>query len=93
MKLDISLVRSADTDAGRRALIASMVAFARETGCTVLAEGIETQGEMDTMRALGVALGQGYLLGRPATAEAIGLRIASARQPETASVQRAAASC
>jgi EAL domain-containing protein (putative c-di-GMP-specific phosphodiesterase class I) len=68
MKLDIALVRSVDVDPGRRALIASMITFAHKTGCTVLAEGIETQAELDTLRALGVTLGQGYLLGRPAAA-------------------------
>ena len=66
MKLDIALVRSVNSDPGRRALIASLITFAHETGCTVLAEGIETPAELDTLRALGVTLGQGYLLGRPA---------------------------
>ena len=37
----------------------------RETGCTVLAEGIESESELNALRGLGVALGQGYLLGRP----------------------------
>jgi EAL domain-containing protein (putative c-di-GMP-specific phosphodiesterase class I) len=32
----------------------------------ILAEGIETLGELDTLRRLGVPLGQGYVLGRPA---------------------------
>jgi EAL domain-containing protein (putative c-di-GMP-specific phosphodiesterase class I) len=67
LKLDIALVRSVNTDPGRHALVASMVAFARETHCTVLAEGIETTGELESLRALGVELGQGYLLARPAS--------------------------
>jgi EAL domain-containing protein (putative c-di-GMP-specific phosphodiesterase class I) len=71
MKLDISLVRAVDQDCGRRALIASMITFARETDCTVLAEGIETAAELDTLRTLGVDLGQGYLLGRPAAIESL----------------------
>jgi EAL domain-containing protein (putative c-di-GMP-specific phosphodiesterase class I) len=66
VKLDIALVRSVDVDPARRALIGSMVTFARETGSTLLAEGIETPGELDAIRALGVPLGQGYHLGRPA---------------------------
>jgi EAL domain-containing protein (putative c-di-GMP-specific phosphodiesterase class I) len=66
VKLDIALVRSVDRDPARRALIASMVAFARETGCTVLAEGIETEEEMEVCQGLGVTLGQGYLFARPA---------------------------
>ena len=31
----------------------------------VVAEGIETAAELDTLRALGVETGQGFLLGRP----------------------------
>lgn len=65
VKLDISLVRAVDTDPARRAMIGSMIAFAHEAGCVLLAEGIETPGELATLRKLGVGLGQGYLLGRP----------------------------
>jgi EAL domain-containing protein (putative c-di-GMP-specific phosphodiesterase class I) len=72
VKLDISLVRAVDTDPARRAMIGSMIAFAREVGCVLLAEGIETPGELATLRKLGVGLGQGYLLGRPGPVEAVG---------------------
>ncbi len=65
VKLDISLVRAVDTDPARRAMIGSMISFAREAGCVLLAEGIETPGELATLQRLGVSLGQGYLLGRP----------------------------
>jgi hypothetical protein len=52
----------------RRALAASLLAFADEIGATVVAEGIETNAELDTLRALGVPLGQGYLLAAPGPA-------------------------
>jgi EAL domain-containing protein (putative c-di-GMP-specific phosphodiesterase class I) len=71
VKLDITLVRDLDTDPVRRALISGMVSFAREAGCILLAEGIETASELAALRVLGVSLGQGYLLGRPARIEAI----------------------
>jgi EAL domain-containing protein (putative c-di-GMP-specific phosphodiesterase class I) len=71
VKLDIALVRGVDGDPVRRALISSMVLFAVEAGSTLLAEGIETAAELATLRALGVPLGQGFLLGRPAPIEAI----------------------
>ena len=70
VKLDIALVRNVDTDPVRRALIAGMVAFAQEGGCVLLAEGIETDAELATLRTLGVSLGQGYLLGKPLPIEA-----------------------
>ena len=69
VKLDITLVRSVDSNLARRALVSSMVSFAAATGCTLLAEGIETVPELDTLRALGVTLGQGYLIARPAPVE------------------------
>lgn len=66
IKLDLSLTRDIDRDPVRRALAASLVAFARETKATIVAEGIETAGELEALRALGVAEGQGYYLARPA---------------------------
>jgi EAL domain-containing protein (putative c-di-GMP-specific phosphodiesterase class I) len=65
VKLDIALVRGVNADPARKAMIASMVTFAAETECKLLAEGIETEEELATLRSLGVELGQGYLLGRP----------------------------
>ena len=69
IKLDISLTRDIDKDAGRRALAAGFVAFAEASGATVVSEGIETRAELDTVIDMGISLGQGYLLGRPAPAE------------------------
>ena len=39
--------------------------YALRTGCRLVAEGVETVEEADTLRALGVDLAQGYLFGRP----------------------------
>jgi PAS domain S-box-containing protein len=71
VKLDMGLVRGVDVDAARQALIAGMVHFANETGCVLVAEGIETEAERRALRRLGVNFGQGYLLGRPAPAEVL----------------------
>ena len=67
IKLDVSLTQSIDHDRKRRALAAGMVGFANELGAKIVAEGIEEQAELETLRELGVPLGQGYLIGRPAT--------------------------
>lgn len=66
VKLDIGLVRAVDRDPARQALIAGMDYFATRTGCSLIAEGVETLGEREMLQALAIPLGQGYLLGRPA---------------------------
>lgn len=67
VKLDLSLVRGIHTDPARQALVAGIEYFATETSSRLIAEGIEENEEVDTLRRLDVELGQGYLLGRPAT--------------------------
>ena len=69
VKIDASLVRGVDTDVSRAAIVVGFVHFAAAAGCQVIAEGIETEAERATVAGLGVRLGQGYLLGRPAAAE------------------------
>lgn len=66
VKLDISWVRDVDADPARQALVAGLVHFAKEVDCQLIAEGIESKAERAALIRLGVALGQGYLLGRPA---------------------------
>jgi PAS domain S-box-containing protein len=80
VKLDIRLVSDIDGDPARQAMVAGICHYARETRATLIAEGIETQAELDTLSRLGVRLGQGYLLGRPAPVDEIaGRRSRSAR--------------
>jgi len=65
IKLDMSLTRDIDSDPARKALAAALVTFARETGCRIIAEGVETEAELNTLKSIGVEKAQGYLLGRP----------------------------
>jgi EAL domain-containing protein (putative c-di-GMP-specific phosphodiesterase class I)/CheY-like chemotaxis protein len=65
IKLDISLTRGIDGDRPRRALSCALVAFARETATTIVAEGIETNAELRTLKEIGVTQGQGFLIARP----------------------------
>ena len=65
VKLDISLVRHVDTDTARQAMVAGMAHFARNSECELIAEGIETEDELNELIRLGVKLGQGYLFGKP----------------------------
>ena len=65
IKLDITLTRNISLDPARRALASALVAFARETGSGIIAEGVETQSELNTLRSIGIQKAQGYFLGRP----------------------------
>lgn len=67
IKLDMSLTRDIDTDQALRSLANALIHFSRETGATIIAEGIETEGEQAMLKTLGVSAGQGYYLGRPAS--------------------------
>ncbi len=68
VKLDMRLVRGIEADRTRQALILGLLHFASESQSQTIAEGVETQEELATLRELGVPLAQGYLLGRPAPA-------------------------
>jgi diguanylate cyclase (GGDEF)-like protein/PAS domain S-box-containing protein len=68
VKLDIGLVRGVDTDLTRQALMVGLLRFASESASQTIAEGVETEEELATLRKLGVPLVQGYLVGRPAPA-------------------------
>jgi EAL domain-containing protein (putative c-di-GMP-specific phosphodiesterase class I) len=65
IKLDIALVRGIDHDPVRRALARSLVGFAAEIGALLIAEGVESPGERESLHALGVRYGQGFLWGKP----------------------------
>jgi len=66
IKLDRDLVAGIDVDPVRRAMATALVTFASESGAEIVAEGIETAGELDAVRRLGIRLGQGYYLSSPA---------------------------
>jgi EAL domain-containing protein (putative c-di-GMP-specific phosphodiesterase class I) len=68
VKLDMALVRGCDHEPVKQQLIRSMASLCKELGALVVAEGIETVAERDTVVSLGCDLLQGYLLGRPAEA-------------------------
>ena len=65
IKLDIALTRGVDTDPVRRALATALLKFRSDINAVVVAEGIETIGELETLRSLGLRYGQGYFLGYP----------------------------
>ena len=63
VKLDPVLVRGVDRDFGRRTYIESLCYYTRRAGTRLIAVGVATPGELTALRQLGVAYGQGELLG------------------------------
>ncbi len=66
IKLDRTLVADCHKDAAKGAMIESFVHFARRTGATVCAEGVENAEELRALADLDVTYGQGFVLARPA---------------------------
>ncbi len=65
VKLDMCLVRDIDTIHTKARLVEAMVTLCKDLGILVVAEGVETVAELDTLQSLGCDLIQGYLLARP----------------------------
>ena len=65
MKIDRALITGIDVDPVRHALVDRLVSFAGEVGVGVIAEGIETEAELEALRAIGVPYAQGFYLGKP----------------------------
>ena len=66
LKFDISLVRNIDRSLIKRSLLETLVDLSEKIGAGVIAEGIEARSELDTLREMGVRLGQGLFLAPPA---------------------------
>jgi diguanylate cyclase (GGDEF)-like protein len=66
LKLDRSLIKGIDRDPDRGALVSALIGYATQTGGYLVAEGVETEAELETLEQLGVTLVQGFFLGRPA---------------------------
>ena len=71
VKLDRQVIAGIDADKARQAMVAGLHHFARTTGCWLIAEGVETDAELRTLRELEVSYVQGYLLGRPVPANGL----------------------
>jgi diguanylate cyclase (GGDEF)-like protein len=66
VKIDKRCVIGIEGDAARIEQLRRYVGVAQTLGCTTVAEGIETAGELETVRSLGIEYGQGYFWGKPA---------------------------
>jgi EAL domain-containing protein (putative c-di-GMP-specific phosphodiesterase class I) len=65
VKIDRGCISNCDVDQMNAGLCETIVEFARRFGIKAVAEGIETVGELKTLRKVGCHMGQGYLFARP----------------------------
>ena len=69
VKIDLSLVQGGAIHEASKSVVGALQDLARRWGASVIAEGIETPEQLRIVRELEIAAGQGYLLGRPMSAE------------------------
>ena len=85
LKVDRSLVRHAADDAAGPVILRAATAMAHDLGLDVVAEGLEDEQDVATVRALGCRYAQGFLFGAPVTADkAMKLIGKPAREPAAA---------
>ena len=65
VKIDKHFIKDIDKDEIKREFVRSILTIAQRLNCLLIAEGIETQQELDQLIEIGVTFGQGYFLGRP----------------------------
>lgn len=65
IKIDRSLVNQIDSDEGQFAMFSALLAFSGKLGIETLAEGVETDAEIETLKTLGCHDMQGYAISRP----------------------------
>ena len=68
LKIDLMMVQQIDTSFVKREMLKAIQSLADNIGAYCIAEGIERRQELDTLRALGIRYGQGFLFARPARA-------------------------
>ena len=71
LKIDRSFIRDITENADDEALSGAILAMAQRLRLRVVAEGVETEAQLDALRKLGCDLAQGYLFSRPVTAVAM----------------------
>ena len=61
----MGIIRGIDRDTDRQELFSHLFAYSRQRKIKVVAEGVETREEMETLLAIGVDYFQGYYFGKP----------------------------
>ncbi len=84
LKIDRSFIETVPQNSEATAIASTILAMARTLGLSVVAEGVENEAQLEFLRALGCPRYQGYLLGKPMSAEELGafIRRTRSRQSE-----------
>ncbi|MGC8952158.1 putative bifunctional diguanylate cyclase/phosphodiesterase [Chloroflexus sp.] len=69
VKIDRNFIFQLESKHHSQAIVNTIVNLAHNLNLEVVAEGVETQGQLDRIRAIGCQYGQGYLMGLPLTAD------------------------
>ena len=71
LKVDQSFVRGMETDRASSAIVRTVVTLGRNLGLEVVAEGVETVGQLEILRSIDCQAFQGYLFSKPVPADAV----------------------
>lgn len=86
VKIDKHFIQNINLDPVKMQFVQSIQEIARNSGCRVVAEGIETHAEMTTIRDLGIAFGQGYHFAHPQGRPAVNLPLGIMESLQTVSM-------
>jgi EAL domain-containing protein (putative c-di-GMP-specific phosphodiesterase class I) len=65
LKIDQSFVRNMTSDKGALGLVKSILSLSENMGLSIIAEGVETQPQVDLLKSLKCQVAQGYFFARP----------------------------
>lgn len=82
LRVDRSFVTGLEMSHEDAVIVKHVAGMAHDLGCHAIADGVETQGQVDILRGLGVDLAQGYHYGRAVSPEKIDGRLRDPDEPE-----------
>ena len=83
LKIDKSFIDEMDTSESSRQYVATIISIGHIMGFNVISEGVEDDGQLDTLKSIGCDYVQGFVWGRPLSAEDAAELIRSASNPAT----------
>ena len=87
LKLDMQFIRNAFKTGGKTYMIEIIVSIADYLGVPVIAEGVETEQQLDTLRNLGCDIVQGYFFSKPVPAKEFDAFILQRKESDKARVE------